>query len=307
MKTYIVLALLALTICINEQEPFFTKEHLDELSAKASFKVASHDEHRFKDWSIAEIKSRLGLIFERKPKTSLYGEVDDSLPKEFDGRTEFKDCIHPIRDQKRCGSCWAFAASEVLSDRFCIATNGKVNTVLSAQDLVSCDTQDYGCQGGYVDKSWDYIRDEGIVTDQCYPYTSGDGIRGKCKSTCQDGGEFKKYKVSDYDQFDTITEAKKSLVEQGPLEAAFIVYDDFPSYAGGVYRRSSNKVLGGHAVKVVGFGVEDNGSEYWIVANSWGNKWGEEGFFKIAFGQCEFENQLTAGTPDVQSLLNHFI
>jgi cathepsin B len=72
------------------------------------------------------------------------------------------------------------------------------------------------------------------------------------------------------------------------------------SYNGGIYRRSSDNLLGGHAVKIVGWGKdESDGTEYWIVANSWGPKWGEEGFFRIAFGECQFESSLWAGKPDV--------
>lgn len=75
-----------------------------------------------------------------------------ALPASFDPRTEkFSKCIHPIRDQAQCGSCWAFGSTEALSDRFCIA--GK-DVVLSPQDLVSCDYNNYGCDGGYLNLAW---------------------------------------------------------------------------------------------------------------------------------------------------------
>lgn len=66
----------------------------------------------------------------------------------------------------------------------------------------------------------------------------------------------------------------------GPVETGFTVYSDFMSYRGGIYEQNSYSALGGHAVKIVGWGVED-GTDYWIVANSWGPSWGEEGFFRI--------------------------
>ena len=84
----------------------------------------------------------------------------------------------------------------------------------------------------------------------------------------------------------------------GPIETGFTVYSDFMSYRGGIYVRHSNQIMGGHAVKVVGWGVE-NGVNYWIVANSWGPNWGESGFFRIKMGQCGFESQMYAGVPIV--------
>jgi cathepsin B len=310
MKTFILLVLIAIGAIMahnhnKERMQFITREHLEELRSKASFEVLDYETHPFMDWSVSEIKSKLGLLNrEDKPKKEiLYGD-DFDLPASFDTREKWPECIHQIRDQQRCGSCWAFAASEVVSDRFCIATNKSVNTILSPQDLVSCDRNDYGCEGGYVDKSWDYIRDVGIVTDDCLPYVSGDGnsrtcpfngATGKCKQ-----GAFKKYRVSSHQQHTTIADAKNSLLNEGPLEAAFEVYDDFMSYAGGIYRRTSYNLLGGHAVKVVGWGKDNtDGTEYWIVANSWGKGWGESGFFRIAFGECDFESQLWSGLPDV--------
>ena len=85
-------------------------------------------------------------------------EIDESepitaVPTNFDPRTDatWKNCIHPIRDQQQCGSCWAFGSSEALSDRFCKA--GK-NVILSPQDSVSCDYNNYGCDGGYINLAW---------------------------------------------------------------------------------------------------------------------------------------------------------
>jgi cathepsin B len=279
---------------------------LEQLRSVAKFDVVDYEEHSFKDMTFDEIKQRLGLHMMEKSqlKPVFYGQVNDELPESFDVRQQWKDCIHPIRDQQRCGSCWAFAASEVLSDRFCIATSGKSNVVLSAQDLVSCDSEDEGCNGGWVDKSWEYLRTTGIVSDECLPYSSGKGDSGTCpfeggKNKCKKG-DFMKYKVSEHGQLDTIEDAKASLVKYGPIEAAFMVYDDFISYKGGVYRRTSENLLGGHAVKILGWSKDEIG-EYWIVANSWGTGWGEEGTFKIGFGECEFESQLWAGIPDYKS------
>ena len=99
---------------------------------------------------------------------------DTELPTEFDSRQKWPDCIHGIRNQQKCGSCWAFAASEVLSDRFCIATNGQVNVTLSPQYLLDCDIKDHGCHGGRLDYEFQFLKDIGITTEQCTPYKAID-------------------------------------------------------------------------------------------------------------------------------------
>jgi len=76
----------------------------------------------------------------------------------------------------------------------------------------------------------------------------------------------------------------------GPIQTGFTVYQDFMSYQSGVYRHTSGSQLGGHAVKIVGWG-----SDYWIVANSWGTGWGLNGFFWFGMNQCGFEGQGIAG------------
>ena len=89
---------------------------------------------------------------------------------------------------------------------------------------------------------------------------------------------------------------QKEIMTNGPIEVAFQVYQDFMSYTSGVYQHTSGQLLGGHAVKMLGWG-EDNGTPYWIIANSWGESWGQEGFFWILRGQdeCGIESNGVAG------------
>jgi cathepsin B len=295
------------TVAFCNSDHVVTREKLESLKAVAKFDVIDYENHPFKDLSKRDLVKKLGLMRNRThpPMNVFYGQATQDLPKAFNYKDKWPQCFHPIRDQQQCGSCWAFSASEVLSDRMCIATNGAVNVVMSPQDLVSCDMEDYGCDGGYVDASWDYIRDTGIVADSCLPYTSGNGDVDVCpfttSKTCK-SGTFKKYRVDSHQQYKTISAAKETIFNEGPIEAAFDVYDDFMSYRGGVYRRTSNNLMGGHAVKAVGWGVDTDGTEYWVVANSWNTSWGEQGFFRIAFGECGFEDSLWAGKPHVDAL-----
>jgi len=84
----------------------------------------------------------------------------------------------------------------------------------------------------------------------------------------------------------------------GPVEAAFDVYEDFLTYKKGVYQYTTGDYLGGHAVKILGWGVEDS-TPYWLVANSWNEGWGDQGFFKILRGsnECGIEGGCVAGLP----------
>lgn len=278
---------------------------MDILRQKVSNEVYQYEDHPFKDMTADDIKRKLGLL--GLPSNTILnlpeGKQIENLPTNFLTKERWPECNHPIRDQKKCGSCWAFAASEVLSDRFCIRSGGKINVILSAQDMVSCDKHDYGCSGGYLDKSWKYLIQEGIVTDECYPYTSGSGDSGTCQlgeRKCMNPNiEYKKYYAEAFYNFKSINDIKSDIYKNGPLETGFLVYSDFISYKSGIYRKNSDELLGGHAVKIVGWGLEEEtNTSYWVVANSWGTNWGEDGFFRFEIGNCcNMEAQAIAGTP----------
>jgi len=89
---------------------------------------------------------------------------------------------------------------------------------------------------------------------------------------------------------------QNEIYQHGPVEGAFTVYADFPTYKSGVYQHTAGSALGGHAIKILGWGVEE-GTPYWLVANSWNEDWGDKGFFKILRGQdeCGIESGVVAG------------
>jgi len=90
----------------------------------------------------------------------------------------------------------------------------------------------------------------------------------------------------------------QEIYQNGPVEAAFDVYEDFLTYKSGVYQHVTGSYLGGHAVKIMGWGIEQ-GLKYWLVANSWNANWGDKGFFKILRGvdECGIEDSISAGIP----------
>ncbi|KNC86060.1 hypothetical protein SARC_01783 [Sphaeroforma arctica JP610] len=286
-------------------------EHVNSLPGN-TWTAGVNDYH--KGWTVDEIKFSMGTTVESKgPK--VYSELDvadviNSLPKEYDARTEHGKCIHPVRNQGRCGSCWSFGASEALSDRFCMAGH---DVLLAPQYLVSCDPVDLGCYGGQLFTVWGYMRFHGLPAESCDPYTSGESeISGSCIEQCEDGTPIKFYKAKSVypvvTWFDTEESAVQKMMAEiyknGPIEAAYMVYQDFMSYKGGVYKYTKGPLMGGHAIKIVGWGTDEKQGDYWIVQNSWGADWGLDGFFWIEKGvnSCNIEANAWAGLPDVEDL-----
>jgi len=242
-----------------------------------------------------------------------------TLPTNFSSMANWPNCpsIGTILDQSACGSCWAFGAAEAMSDRTCIHL--KVNVSLSEDDLTACCSAcGDGCGGGDPGTAWDYYVKQGLVTNQCMPYPfpscdhhlpnsthpcpSNEYPNPVCKKQCKDGETWqnaihkgsKAYSITSGKAVDIQTE----IFNNGPVETAFTVYADFLLYTGGIYKHKTGAVLGGHAVKFVGWGTESDG-DYWLVANSWNPDWGLNGFFKIARGvnECGIESEVWGGVP----------
>jgi len=157
------------------------------------------------------------------------------IPDSFDSREQWPDCIGTVRNQLHCGSCWAFSASEVLADRLCI-NQGIKDVVLSTQDLVSCDTLNaHGCKGATITSAWNFFNTNGVVDEECYPYTSGKGDTGTCEQkSC------KTYKSTAPTQIGTEASWKTEIMKNGPVNAAYVVFSDFMHYKSGIYHKSSN-------------------------------------------------------------------
>lgn len=239
----------------------------------------------------AKLRARLGV-----EGITMEGEKyvpDNSLPENFDSRKQWSGKILPVRDQASCGSCWAFAAAETAGNR--LAINGCGHGHLAPQDLVSCDAFDHGCNGGNPLISWEYMKAKGITTESCMPYVSGNGKVPSCPKTCNNGSAIVRYKASSFSHI-SASKMQEEVYNHGPYEVALVVYEDFKAYKSGVYKHKTGGLLGGHAVLLVGWGVE-NGTPYWLIQNSWGPSWGEAGHFKIYRGsnECGIETNAYAG------------
>ncbi|RLN54174.1 hypothetical protein BBJ29_005017 [Phytophthora kernoviae] len=203
-----------------------------------------------------------------------YGDV----PNEKDWRAD--GMVSPVKNQGKCGSCWTFSTTG------CLESHMKLKhgdfTILSEQNLLDCaqNFDNHGCNGGLPSHAFEFIKyNGGLDTEDTYPYEAKEG---KCK--------FNTYHVGV--QVETVVNItardEKQLMaavgSAGPVSIAFEVVSDFRFYKSGVYEsskcRSGEKDVN-HAVLAVGYGVED-GKKHWIVKNSWGAAWGNEGFFQIA-------------------------
>lgn len=253
-------------------------------------------------------------------------EFNDELPENFDSRTAHPYCetIGEIRDQSKCGSCWAFSGAEVMSDRLCIHSKGKFQTRVSAQHLITCcKSCGNGCFGGSPFATMAYWKSDGIPSGglygdkkSCKPYflpPCDDHMHKchdyqptpKCEDKCID--EYPKTLQEDLTFAKTVYGVSgekaimKEIYENGPVTTGFTVYEDFADYEKGIYQHVMGKSLGAHAVKLIGWGVE-NGVKYWIIVNSWNETWGEKGTFRMLRGvnECGIERSCAAALPKLE-------
>ncbi|KAJ1291721.1 hypothetical protein BS78_02G337700 [Paspalum vaginatum] len=198
----------------------------------------------------------------------------DVVPQSVDWRT--KGAVTPVKDQQSCGSCWAFATVATIESLHKIKTGQLVS--LSEQELLDCVYPGAkGCDGGNPVKAMEWvINNGGLTTEADYPY---ENKAGQCKV---DKTRNRVVKISDRDCVKAYNEAAmEAAVARQPI--AVVVHADpiQQHYKGGVYRGPCDPAKVDHAVTVVGYGAEPGGLKYWIVKNSWGGGWGENGYFRI--------------------------
>ncbi|KAL1200235.1 Germination-specific cysteine protease 1 [Cardamine amara subsp. amara] len=195
------------------------------------------------------------------------------LPATVDWRQ--KGAVNPIKDQGSCGSCWAFSTAASVEGINKIVTGELIS--LSEQELVDCDTSyNQGCNGGLMDYAFQFIiKNGGLNTEQDYPYRGSDG---KCNSIQKNS---KVVSIDGYADVPTNDEtALKKAISYQPVSVAIEAGGRvFQHYQSGIFTGKCGTDLD-HAVVAVGYGSE-NGVDYWIVRNSWGLRWGEEGYIRM--------------------------
>lgn len=210
----------------------------------------------------------------------------NSLPSSIDWRDQ--GVVSPIRDQGQCGSCWAFSGTATVESAVAIKTGELLD--LSEQESVDCSTfkngyTNIGCNGGMYDTMWKYVKDNGgICSEESYPYTSGTTKKtGTCQKTCDPIPETK---VSSY--VTVKPGSDESMMSALTVEPVSIAIEadtkSFQLYKSGVYNDFEGCGTNlDHAVVLVGYGSSYDG-DYYILRNSWGTTWGENGYMRISRG-----------------------
>jgi C1A family cysteine protease len=228
-------------------------------------------------------KDLLGCIKEETTAEEPYTfEICASLPDSFDWRNvDGTNYVTSIKSQRGCGSCVAFGTLGALEAVVQIEFNETFDCDLSEAHL-------FFCGGGSCDRGWynsraaDFVEDIGVADEMCFPYEGKD-------MDCDEKASNWKNRVITANAGTARRSAaiKEALIEYGPVLTAFTVYEDFGSYTGGIYEHVSGAKEGGHAVAIVGY---NDDSSYWICKNSWGEGWGENGFFRIKYRECGIDD-----------------
>jgi len=244
--------------------------------------------NKHSDWTQEELDARNGFLGGesypgsdapiRTPLTTMADAID----------WREKGAVQEVKDQGACGSCWAFGAVGGLEGAWAINKGELPNC--SEQELVSCDnSQSQGCSGGWPELCFDYVKgkgENGIETQASYPYTSGGGSDGTCdKAKISDGKDVAALCTGK----EAVAKDEASLQEacsnQGPISIAIYANSKFQSYNGGVFddQGCCDHQLN-HAVLLVGFDSTAS-PPYWIIKNSWGTSWGEDGYIRFVMGK----------------------
>ena len=208
-------------------------------------------------------------------------EVKD-LPASVDWTAQ--GAVTPVKDQGQCGSCWSFSTTGALEGAYYIK-NGALNSY-SEQHLVSCDTSDFGCNGGWMDNAFQWVKKNGgICYEEDYPYESGTtGQTGVCEdSKCTKDSGVAPSGFVDVEKYSD--EALMSAIAQQPVSVAIQAdQSNFQLYQSGVLTSSCGTTLD-HGVLAVGYGTSADGTDYYKVKNSWGASWGEDGYILLGRGE----------------------
>jgi cathepsin L len=236
--------------------------------------------NQFADLTGEEFLAMMNAQISTKPEiksiSRFEADPNADVPETIDWRTN--GAVLPIENQGSCGSCWAFSAIGALEGQLAIKTGEQQG--LSEQQLVDCSSQNGGCNGGWMDWAFDYVKENGICSKESYPYTGSQGTCQECTSVLNT--------IQGFVDVDTNEKALKEAVGTvGPVSVAVNANIGWQLYGGGIFHSLlCNLEQVNHGVLVAGYGVD--GGDYWLIKNSWGESWGEQGYIRLSRGsnQC---------------------
>ncbi|KAA3453112.1 ervatamin-B-like [Gossypium australe] len=205
--------------------------------------------------------------------TSFMYENLSDVPTNFDWRDQ--GAVTPIKNQGQCGCCWAFSAVAAVEGIIQIKTGKLIS--LSEQQLLDCSTNggNQGCSGGWMMNAFEYIsQNQGITTEESYPYQQ---MQETCATQINKVATINGYQMVPKNDEEALLKA----VTNQPVSVALDGYgQSFQFYKGGVFTGDCGNDLT-HAVTIVGYGTSEEGLNYWLIKNSWGETWGENGYMRI--------------------------
>jgi KDEL-tailed cysteine endopeptidase len=226
----------------------------------------------FKAQYVSGLKADVGLA-----GCGSFSGSASGAPASIDWRA--KGAVTSVKDQGQCGSCWTFSATGAVEGAWAIAKGQLID--LSEEELVECAGLKYGsmgCNGGQMEGAFKYIIEKGQCSLSSYPYTSGTGQSGSCKTSCSPVAKLTS--CSDVKPNDQLS--LKAAVAKQPVSIAIEADTKyFQSYSSGILTSSTCGTNLDHGVLITGYGTE-NGIDYWMVKNSWSTSWGDQGYVKIA-------------------------
>uniref|UniRef100_A0A8D0C4Q0 Cathepsin L1-like n=1 Tax=Salvator merianae TaxID=96440 RepID=A0A8D0C4Q0_SALMN len=239
------------------------------------------------------------LVTEQPKGVALFREsAAVEPPKEIDWRA--KGYVTPVKYQGHCGSCWAFSATGALEGLLFNKT-GKL-VPLSEQNLIDCSWRlgNHGCHGGYISQAFEYVRENGgIDSEHSYPYLAREG------SGCHYNPQNRAMNCTSIVRVQEGSEAalEQAVATVGPVSLAVDAKSFlFHFYKSGIFASSWCTQFVNHAMLAVGYGTSQEGgtnTDYWILKNSWSEKWGEDGYMRLVKGRdnhCGVANQATYPT-----------
>jgi len=205
--------------------------------------------------------------------------LGEHLETESTGSVDWttKGAVTPVKNQGQCGSCWSFSTTGSLEGAWQINAGQLVS--MSEQQFVDCDKSSMGCNGGSMATAFSWAKNQNVATESSYPYKAVDGTCKTSFTTAIPQGGVTGYKSVGSLFFKATVANLESAIDLGPVSIAIEAdQSSFQHYTGGVLSSGCGTSLD-HGVLAVGY---DSAEGYWLVKNSWGTSWGDNGYIKIA-------------------------